>query len=411
MGKDLKGKELGSGIYQRKNGRYCARFLNRFGKRDCIYGDSVREVKSKLDAAIKDDIANKNVVNVNTTLDMWYEKWMKVYKVPVVRENTRIYYESLYEKKISPVLGKRKLTEITKIDITELINKLSENYEWETLNKVKILLVDMFNRALEDDFVIKNPAKGVRLPKNKPEYSVNALSEDDQISFFDCCSGTFYNNLFVVALHTGLRPGELFALEEKDINFEKKEISVTKTLVYQKYKDDEQKEFHIEDPKTLESIRKVPMNKTCELALRRQISQAKVIKDRIVNLNDKRKERSENTDFLFTTQFGTPLNTQIYCDAIKKIVNEINMTRDPIDQMEYFAGHVFRHTFATRCFEAGVQPKVIQKYLGHKNIQITLNVYTSVFDNVKQQGIDMLERKILKISRNSDLAEEMRMCG
>ena len=68
---------------------------------------------------------------------------------------------------------------------------------------MKVLLIDMLNRAMEDQFLIRNPAKGVRLPKNKPQNEIKALSKEDQTDFFECAAGTFYNNMFVVAVNTG----------------------------------------------------------------------------------------------------------------------------------------------------------------------------------------------------------------
>ena len=97
---------------------------------------------------------------------------------------------------------------------------------------------------------------------------------------------------------------------------------------------------------------------------------------------------------LFTTKYGTPINSQIYIDAIDRIVNEINLTRDPLEQMERFSGHCFRHTFATRCFEAGIQPKTVQSYLGHATLQMTMDLYTAVFDKKKQNDIRLLEKTL-----------------
>lgn len=242
MGKDLKGKELGNGISQRANGVYQARFVNRFGKRCSVYGCTLKEVRTNLAQAISKDLEKKNVVTPTTTLDEWYDIWMRVYKEPVIRKNTKRHYEYIYQKLIQPYLGNKKLDLITKLMITDAINQLSQKgYQWESLNKVKVILIDMFNRAMEDDFMYKNPAKGVRLPKNKPTNYIKSLSREEQQAFFECSAGTFYNNLFVVAINTGLRPGELFALTEKDIDFKNKEILVTKTLLYQKLEGDTKK--------------------------------------------------------------------------------------------------------------------------------------------------------------------------
>lgn len=209
MGKDLKGKELGKGLSQRKDGKYSGRFVDRFGKRTQVYGSTLKEVKNKIAVAVADNEKMRNVVEPNTTLDQWYEKWMRVYKIPVIRPNSKRHYESVYTKHIKPYLGNKRLTDITKLMITDTINQIyMKGYQWETLNKIRVLLIDMLDRAMEDNLLVKNPTRGVRLPINKPQNEVKALTREDQKAFFECSAGTFYYNLFVVAINTGLRPGD-----------------------------------------------------------------------------------------------------------------------------------------------------------------------------------------------------------
>lgn len=411
MGKNLKGKELGKGISERKDGRYQGRYINRFGERKSVYGSSVKEVKNLLAQAELNEQKMSNVVDEKIILDDWFEKWMKVYKEPVVRLSTKTTYNSMYKRLISPILGKKRLVNITKLMVTDLLNNMAKNgYQYESLNKVKILLIDMLDRAMEDQFLIRNPAKGVRLPKNKPQKETKALSREDQTAFFECAAGTFYYNLFVVAVNTGLRPGELYALTEKDIDWGNNVIHVNHTLLYQKLDGDSCKTFHLGPPKTETSKRTVPINSYCRKALEKQIIQHKVILAKTCRKN------LEFPDFLFTTKLGTPLNTVLYVAAIDRIVQEINLTRDSLDLMESFSGHCFRHTFATRCFEAGIAPKTVQAYLGHASLQMTMDLYTAVMDNKKVDDMQLLESTIdLPDPGNDiDIQEEdkiIRFCG
>ena len=232
MGKDLKGKELGRGIKQRADRSYEARFTNRFGDRQSVYAMSLREIKSRLAKAKAADIDRRNVANPNVHLDEWYKKWMDVYNRPVVRANTIRQYQYIYEHNIRPYIGDPKINDITKLAVQDILNQLKDaGYQWESLNKVKILLTDMFDRAIEDDMMLKNPAKGVKIPVPRPEKEVKALSQEEQQAFFRCSAGTFYDNLFRVAVGTGLRPGELFALREENIDFKNKVIHVEKTIL------------------------------------------------------------------------------------------------------------------------------------------------------------------------------------
>lgn len=385
MGKSLDGKELGNGIMQKKDGRYEARYVDRFGKRVSISGRDLKDVRKKFNEAIYE---NEREINIrdNIKLNEWYEKWMNVYKFDVIRENTKSYYNGVFKKHISPSLGNMYLRDITQYQIKELIRKLGEQgYKYETKNKVRILLLDIFNKAIINDYVRKNPAKGITIKRDENK-DIRVLSLEEQVSFFNCCKGTFYDNFFITALATGMRVGEIAALRISDIDFENKLISVNRTLVYQKYETDNCKTFHFELPKTKTSMRQIPITKQCEIALKRQYIQKNVISSKSPKKTEKQFE-----DLLFTTKFNTPLNSQIVCDAIEKIISEINLTRDVTEEMETFSCHCFRHTFATRCFEAGIQPKTVQSYLGHATLQMTMDLYTSVLSEHKMSEMDKLE--------------------
>lgn len=398
MGKDLYGRELGPGFGQRKNGQYYARFENRFGTRQTIYSADLQELRDKYNTAVYENKKKMNVVDDGTTLDDFFEIWIKVYKYKIIRENTRQGYQTVYRKHISPVLGKRTLMEITSLMVRALINNLDkQGYGYETRNRVRIMLLDMFDKALTDGFVNRNPLKGIKLVRDEQK-EIRVLTREEQVDFFECAAGTFYYNLFVTAVETGLRPGELYALTPEDIHFEKKEIRVNKTLVYQKFEGDRGKEYHLGPPKTKSSNRTVPITERCGDALRKQIRQRQIIlnKPNITPIKG-----FEN--LLFLSTLGTPLNATTYSDAIGRIVDTINLMKDPLEQMEKFSGHCFRHTFATRCFEAGINPKTVQAYMGHASLQMTMDLYTHVTESFKQDEIEKLEREENKVQYTGKL--------
>lgn len=383
MGKDLKGKEIGKGIRQNKNGKYEARYIDRFGNRKSLYSTSKVDIRNKLQEALKENM-EKESVKKRMTVNQWYYEWMNVYKVPVIRPNTKRHYEHIFNAHILPGLGDMYIDEVRQIHIKNLINALDKNgYQWETQNKVRILLLDMFNIAMENEYALRNPAKGIRLNKNRPNDRV-VLSIDQQKDFFECSAGTFYDNLFTVAINSGLRPGEICALEESDLDFANKTISVTKTLIYQKFDGDTRKEFHIGDPKTYSSIRIIPMNSNSKCALKKQLRTKQI-------LSEKYKKTGEFSDLIFVTKFNTPISSVVLNDAIKRIIEEINLQRDNVDLFPTFSAHTFRHTFATRCIEAGILPKTVQKYLGHATLQMTMDLYVHVTDDFKQEELKKLD--------------------
>jgi integrase len=386
MGKDLKGKDLGTGITQRKNGLYCGSYTDRFGRRKNVYDRRLASLKRELTKCIAEDQKFLSLKD-EITLDDWFDRWMEVYKQRAVRPNTLREYDHIYRTAISPELGMRRLTELAKSDIQLLIDKADkEGYGYERQNKIRVMLVDMFQRAVEDDLLVKNPASGVKTRKKK-EFHARALSLAEQEEFFRYSKGNFYENLFVTAVNSGLRPGELFGLTEADVDFEAGVIHVNKTLVYQKYLTDTCKTFHLEKPKTRQSNRDVPMNSVCREALGRQVKQKEEYSQ---------KYPKEQNDYLFTTKFNTPLNSVLYSAAIDAVLKRINADheREGGEVFARFSGHAFRHTFATRCFEAGVSTKVVQQYLGHASLKMTMDLYTHVTRETAENEIE----KIAKIS-------------
>lgn len=380
MGKDLRGKELGVGISQRKDGLYQARYSDRWGKRKAIYGKNLRDLRKELAGAIA---GNENFTSVrgDVTLDKWFDRWMEIYKEKSVRPNTKREYTHIYRKNISPYIGGRRINSLVKSDIQRLVDRASDDgYGYERQNKIRVVMLDMMQRAVEDNLVINNPVSGIKLRAEK-EVKAKSLTVEEQALFFDYCRNTFYDNLFNVAVNTGLRPGELFALQISDIDLENGFIDVNKTLVYQKYLDDKGKTFHVEPPKTKQSYRKVPINSVCRMYLERQLNLKSVVSC---------KRPKQQNEYLFVTKFNTPLNSVIYSDAIKAVIRQINIVRPLDNQFEKFSGHTFRHTFATRCFENGVDAKVVQSYLGHASLKMTMDLYTHVTEEKSMFDIEKI---------------------
>lgn len=381
MGKDLKGKELGIGITQRKNGTYQGRYKDRFCNSKTIYSKKLSELRKDLAVKIAE---NETFVSVRETikLDNWFNQWIKIYKEKSVRPNTLREYTHIYNKNISPFIGNRNINSLVKSDIQRIITLAHTNgYGYERQNKIKVILSDMMARALEDNLILKNPVLGSKVI-DKKESKAKSLTLEEQNIFFEYCKNTFYDNMFNVAVNTGMRPGELFALTESDIDFENGFIDVNKTLVYQKYLTDTRKTFHLEEPKTKQSYRKVPINSVCKIYLERQIQQKAIVSS---------KRPKEQNDFLFTTKYNTPINSVIYADAIHAVIREINLLRPNNDLFKNFSGHTFRHTFATRCFEHEIDPKVVQSYLGHASVKMTLDLYTHV---TKEKSFNDIEKLV-----------------
>ena len=164
MGKSLKGKELGKGIRQREDGIYQARFTNRFGKRQVIYDKSYNGIQKKMREAQYADERETNVVDTNMTLDEWYEKWLDTCKKNC-RNNTKETYARHY-KRVKEALGWRKLNKLNLVVMQDAINNLRTDNERKNSKKI---LVDMLEKAVASDLVVKNVAKQIVTDNTKED--------------------------------------------------------------------------------------------------------------------------------------------------------------------------------------------------------------------------------------------------
>lgn len=383
MGKSLKGKELGDGIQQRKDGLYQARFTNRFGKRQTIYAKTLREIKAKLEEARFDDKRGANIVDPNMTLDEWFEKWLNIYKMNC-RNNTKECYRRHY-KRIQEDLGWRKLSKLDSTTIQEAINNLRTDNERKNSKKI---LSAVLEKAVESDLMIKNVAMNINTVVTKePKKERRVLTVEEEKSFLEESVNTWYYNLFVVALETGMRIGELGGLQWNDVVFGKKGKSVVHVRHSMTYFQNEEGKyvFELHETKTSEN-RDIPLSAKAVQALQQQ----KFIKQSLVNKGKKPLEGYE--ELVFATKNNRPITQFLVSECIDGVVRRIN-TKYPDVKFEHVSPHSFRHTFATRLMEANIPMKTIAKLLGHKQLQMTTDLYTHVLDDPLYEAMAQYERK------------------
>lgn len=388
MGKDLSGKDIGKGYRQnRKDGRYEFRYVNCHGVRTSIYDSSLTELRKKATKAVADSLSGKAIKDSSITLDTWFESWLELEKYEVTRDVTRKGYRRVYEKHISSVLGSKRLKEISILDIQRLLRELKKsNYGYATRNRVHILFDDMLDKALKHDLVLKNVAKNIKVKRDE-EKEPRFLTDSELVEFLDAAKGTFYYNMFVFAVESGLRPGEVYGLKFDDIDFENNLIHVKRTLHYDEPEGkNDGKQFFFGPPKTATSIRKVPLSNRCKEVLQKQIKQSIAVKERLSAKNvDK-----EFEDLIFTTKFATPICAEIGIDAIKRVVNELNLTKSNLEQFEMFNMHSLRHTFATQCMQKGIKLKTLSVWLGHASVKMTEDLYVHLSEQFSQEEIELL---------------------
>ncbi|MFA9397229.1 MAG: tyrosine-type recombinase/integrase [Clostridiaceae bacterium] len=233
--------------------------------------------------------------------------------------------------------------------------------------------------AYDNNRIIKDFSKSITLPKEKKLCNTNNVkpfSLEEQKKFLDIIKGHPLEILFVTALDTGLRQGELFALTWNDIDFINATIDVNKSYKKVKNIDTGKYEGIIQTPKTEKGIRSVPIPKHLILKLKQYRIEQKTLRIKMGNLY-------ENNSLVFCNTLGKYLDSSNVLKDFKKITNKLDL------QDKKF--HDLRHTFATRLFELGEEPKTVQILLGHSNISITLDTYTHVLDSMKKKAISKLD--------------------
>lgn len=378
MGKSLNGKELGNGISQRKDGLYQARFINRFGKRQTIYAKTLNEVRHKLRTEQYNDEKAINVVDKNMTLDEWFDIWLSTCKKNC-RSSTKGSYITHY-KRIQEELGWRKLTSLNLIVMQEAFNKLKTDNARKNSKKI---LVDMLNRAVDTDLLVKNVAKQINTviaKEEKKERRVLTIRETEL--FLEQAKGTFYENLFILALETGLRVGELSALQWEDIDFKKKVIHVRHTLCY--FSKNGKYVFEMHDTKTNNGKRTIPLTAKAINSLKCQ----KLQKQEIILKGKTAKEEFQN--LVFVTKNNQPTQQFLINQCMQLVIQNIN--KAGID-FSPFTLHTLRHTFATRAIECGMNPKTLQKLLGHGTLQMTMDLYCHATEDTLFLEMEKFEKR------------------
>lgn len=400
MGKDLQGRELPTGIMQRPNGIYRARFKYQ-NEKYTLDNKNLKiliEQMEELKYEVKHGIRTKGD---NIRLNAWFDIWLNTHKKRSIKESTMVRYDDFYHRYMAEQIGKNKLVDFTPILIERLLqNMADEDFSAKTIRDVYNILNAMFKYAMHNRIISFNPCSGVEVPKTKKK-EIRVLTVEEQREVMEQAKGRLHNNMLEVALGTGLRSGELRGLTWSDIDFRKREISVNKTLVYIKDMETKKYMFKYQTPKTKNSIRTIPMQESVYKALKRQKIQLKemqLMREEWNNLDG-----FENLVFLGKN--GKPISERAFQVTLNGIAKAINKERERIakknqtsfEPIPHFYPHALRHTFATRCFEAGIDAKVVQKFLGHYSISITLDLYTHITNEKAKEDMNKLENLYKKI--------------
>lgn len=313
-----------------------------------------RLVESKL------RVINQGNYRPKTTLTFrqFVETQLQPSLFPTFKKSTSRGYTYLFRKYLFPFFGDHNLTEINRQTVQAFVAQLGQKLAPKSVSLAKNLISKVFTTAMEWGYVQENPATRVRISAQYVQQERTALSPE-QIRLLTDALPEPCKSMVLIAVLTGLRRGELFALRWSTVDFERKLISV-REAVY---------EGQFSVPKTRSSVRKIALGEALEailLCLRAKNATA--------------------TDLVFASQKGTALRPE---NILKRIIHP-TCERLGLPKVGW---HDLRHTSATLLHEH--EPlRVAQAILGHSDLQTTLG-YTHVLPGQQRDAMKRLETVVL----------------
>lgn len=386
--RDNKGRILKTGESQRKDGRYAYKYTDVVGeppkfayawklvptdktpagkREDLSLREKIKEIQKDLEDGI-DTIGKKMTVCQLYALQNKHRQ--------NIRRKTQKGREHLMGILENDPLGKRSIDSVKLSDGKEWALRMKEKgYAFKTISNYKRSLKASFYTAIDNDCIRKNPfnyqLSTVLKDDTKPKVALTKEQEVNLLTFAKSDkSYQKYCDAMTVLLGTGLRISELCGLTMSDLDFRKRIISIDHQLL-----NETGVGYYIEQPKTENGIRQLPMTEDVFQALKRVIKNRKDAEPIVVD---------GYRDFLFLNSKGLPMLGGNYTSAFKGLVNKYNKCQK--DTLPHVTPHTFRHTFCTYLANKGMNPKSLQYLMGHANITLTLNYYAHAsFDSAQAE--------------------------
>lgn len=400
MAKNLKGKELGKSIGQRKDGLYYARCTNRAGKRLEKCFSSLTEARNwqKEQNYLKLHTAQMSVRlpeskpasdNSSMTVNEWFELWHKT-MLTGLAENTKRNYRERYEINAKAILGDLRLTEVKPIYCQAVLNSMIGRYANSTIKQTYIAMGVLFKSAKINELIEKHPMDGVRFDGPiKAKDEIHFLTREEQKLFLETAKCSHNYVQYALILETGLRTGELIGLTWDAIDWERHTLTVNKTMEF-RYK---QQEWRAGPPKTRNSYRTIPLTDRAyqllwDLYIGREYRKEAEALNKTLTYIDRRTAKSVTfnmRDLVFINfRTGMPAKNSSYDTHLYKLCER--------GGIKNFCMHALRHTYATRAIESGMQPKILQKLLGHASIKTTMDLYVHVTDDAMFEAVKQFQQ-------------------
>ncbi|BBL78430.1 Tyrosine recombinase XerC [Rubrobacter xylanophilus DSM 9941] len=356
-----RGNGEGSITRHKKSGKWMARYwveTPEGRKRRTLYADTRKEVADKLAAALA-EASNGLVYDAeDATLADYLTRWLEDCVRGSVRPTTHKSYAWLMQRHAIPAIGHIKLKKLTPAHLQGLYRaKLDGGLSPRTVQYLHVVLHRALKQALRWGLISRNPAEAVDPPKVRKE-EMRPLSPEEARRFLEAAEGDRLEALYVLALTTGMRQGELLGLKWEDIDLDAATLTVRRTLTAA-----EGGRPLFSSPKTAKGRRSIRLTPGAVAALKaHKVRQAE---------EKLRSPLWKDYGLVFTTEAGTPIDRH---NLIQRSFLPL-LRRAGLPKIRF---HDLRHTAATLLLSKGQHPKLVQELLGHSTIAITLDTYSHV---------------------------------
>lgn len=351
-----------------------------------ITAKTLKELKEKV--RIAEEKTRYGIVEDKVTFGAYFNDWLDNVHLIDKKPATVERYKSCHRNHVK---GYRieliKLKDLKINDVQDHYNTIFEKKKSsKTVETMHRIIKPCIRYAYETQRILKDFSGVLKIPVDSTSLinkksKVNPLSLEEQFDFIERTNNHKLHALFTTALDTGLRMGELFALNWDDVDFDKMEIRVTKTLSFIKDQEANKWKQDISTTKTVYSRRVIPLPlRTKGILLEHQVKQKKEMKRMGFD--------QDNETLVFCTPIGTGYERGNVLKRIKKVYADMGIPTKTF--------HDLRHTYATRLFEMGENPKTVQVLLGHANVSTTLSTYIHVLESLKVQAAAKIDGLYVK---------------
>jgi len=362
-------KKRGNGegsITRRKNGGWCAQYVVYTAegrKRRTLYGKTRQEVAAKLSKALADREGGLAFDAGTMTVGEYLARWLSHSVRDTVSQKTYERYESIVRLHLSPALGRIRLKALTPDHMRGLYReKLDSGLAPRSVLHIHRTLSKALKQATDDVLIPRNAAASVKPPQARRE-EMQPLSRDQVRTFLDTVKGDRMEALYVLAVTSGLRQGELLALKWEDVDLE----GTNPTLEVRRSLSETRGRRSFVTPKS---------GRGPHLRLsKRAVSALGAHRKRQLEERVRKAGLWEDQGLIFPSEVGTLMSGRNLYRAFK-----IRVKRASLPQTLRF--HDLRHTCATLLLKQGVNPKFVQELLGHADISLTLNTYSHVLPDM-----------------------------